>query len=111
MYKYSEIYNFILDRQISSYDLYVPYRYGIISKTCKKRDIIINRDSNLILRNGDSLLKKINLQLNIDDTCPINSSIKRIILTDELSVKFPHIIYQYKSLATRYNSKYVYKIP
>tara|TARA_B100000768_G_scaffold181389_1_gene204185 strand:+ start:2063 stop:2407 length:345 start_codon:yes stop_codon:yes gene_type:complete len=114
MYKYSEIYNFILDRSIRMYDLYLPSKYAITStiyKINQDNDIIINRDNKIILKKGNSLIQKINLQLKIDDTCPVNSSVKRIILTDDESVKFPHIIYQYKSQTTRYNSKYIYQIP
>ena len=52
-------------------------------------------------------VNKVNNQLEIDFNCPKNSSVKRIILTDDSSVRFPHIYYQSKSLTYRFNHVHI----
>ena len=105
MKRYLDIINLNLNAEISNYDLYLPSNYLVESLTVTDKDLSV--DNNIIIKNGKHILNKVNNQLEIDFNCPKNSSVKRIILTDDSSVRFPHIYYQSKSLTYRFNHVHI----
>ena len=103
----NDMVNYNLNKNTNKYDLYLPSNFKKIVQKTNEDDIVFDRSDKITILNNAEILCKINKQLNdfasIDGSCPNGSSIKRIIISDELPMNIPHIMYQYKSLAFKFN--------